>query len=75
MFDLLHYGVRLGCEFVDMETCWSCQARDKLLVWGQTCHQRPVKGKWPVPQWVGGSRDACEGDVARGVWQIGWKRL
>jgi pentafunctional AROM polypeptide len=31
MFDLLHYGVRLGCEFVDMETCWSCQARDKLL--------------------------------------------
>eukprot|EP00667_Euglena_gracilis_P001208 EG_transcript_1208 len=31
VFDLLHHGVRLGCEYVDMETCWSLQARGQLL--------------------------------------------
>lgn len=31
MFELLQLGVRLGCEFVDMETCWSRAAREKLL--------------------------------------------
>lgn len=31
MFDLLQLGVRLGCEFVDVETCWSRQARDKIV--------------------------------------------
>ncbi|RLN89902.1 hypothetical protein BBJ28_00010921 [Nothophytophthora sp. Chile5] len=31
MFELLHLGVRLGCEFVDMETCWSVKAREHLL--------------------------------------------
>ncbi|RLN59111.1 hypothetical protein BBJ29_003958 [Phytophthora kernoviae] len=31
MFELLQLGVRLGCEFVDMETCWSRKAREQLL--------------------------------------------
>eukprot|EP00906_Rhabdomonas_costata_P026554 RCo037837 len=31
IFDLLHFGVRLGCEYVDMETCWSSAERNKLL--------------------------------------------
>ncbi|KAF1326634.1 3-phosphoshikimate 1-carboxyvinyltransferase, partial [Globisporangium splendens] len=31
MFQLLHLAVRLGCEFVDVETCWSRKARDELL--------------------------------------------
>ncbi|KAE9312852.1 Pentafunctional AROM polypeptide [Phytophthora fragariae] len=31
MFELLQLGVRLGCEFVDMETCWSRKAREQLV--------------------------------------------
>uniref|UniRef100_M4BYJ7 Pentafunctional AROM polypeptide n=1 Tax=Hyaloperonospora arabidopsidis (strain Emoy2) TaxID=559515 RepID=M4BYJ7_HYAAE len=31
MFELLRLGVRLGCEFVDMETCWSPKAREQLM--------------------------------------------
>eukprot|EP00668_Euglena_longa_P033180 GGOE01042710.1.p1 GENE.GGOE01042710.1~~GGOE01042710.1.p1 ORF type:complete len:1501 (+),score=423.57 GGOE01042710.1:568-4503(+) len=31
VFDLLRHGIRLGCEYVDMETCWSLQARGQLL--------------------------------------------
>lgn len=31
MFQLLALGVRLGCEFVDVETCWSRAARSQLL--------------------------------------------
>lgn len=31
MFELLALGVRVGCEFVDVETCWSRPARDALL--------------------------------------------
>lgn len=31
MFELLQLGVRLGCEFVDMEMCWSRKAREQLL--------------------------------------------
>ncbi|CAH0473101.1 unnamed protein product [Peronospora belbahrii] len=31
MFELLQLGVRLGCEFVDMETCWSSKARENLM--------------------------------------------
>lgn len=31
MFQLLAFGVRLGCEFVDVETCWSRKAREHLL--------------------------------------------
>ncbi|TYZ61732.1 hypothetical protein PybrP1_012406 [[Pythium] brassicae (nom. inval.)] len=31
MFRLLALGVRLGCEFVDVETCWSRAARAQLL--------------------------------------------
>ncbi|CAI5743214.1 unnamed protein product [Hyaloperonospora brassicae] len=31
MFELLQLGVRLGCEFVDMETCWSRKAREHLM--------------------------------------------
>lgn len=30
MFKLLHLAVRLGCEFVDVETCWSRKARDLI---------------------------------------------
>ncbi|CEG36095.1 3-phosphoshikimate 1-carboxyvinyltransferase [Plasmopara halstedii] len=32
MFELLQLGVRLGCEFVDMETCWSHKAREQFLL-------------------------------------------
>ncbi|TDH65363.1 hypothetical protein CCR75_002996 [Bremia lactucae] len=32
MFELLHLGVRVGCEFVDMETCWSRKACEQLLL-------------------------------------------
>jgi pentafunctional AROM polypeptide len=31
MFELLQLGVRLGCEFVDVETCWSQQARKQIV--------------------------------------------
>uniref|UniRef100_A0A7S1NAR1 Pentafunctional AROM polypeptide n=1 Tax=Eutreptiella gymnastica TaxID=73025 RepID=A0A7S1NAR1_9EUGL len=31
IFDLVNYGIRLGCEYVDMETCWSQVNRDKVL--------------------------------------------
>lgn len=31
MFELLQFGIRLGCEFVDVETCWSRKAREHLL--------------------------------------------
>ena len=30
IFDLVNYGIRLGCEYVDMETCWSQVNRDKV---------------------------------------------
>lgn len=31
MFDLLQFGLRSGCEFVDMECCWSFDARERLI--------------------------------------------
>ena len=31
LFALLNLGVRLGCEYVDMETCWADQHRSQLL--------------------------------------------
>ncbi|TMW57787.1 hypothetical protein Poli38472_014390 [Pythium oligandrum] len=31
MMELLSLGIRLGCEFVDVETCWSVAARRRLI--------------------------------------------
>lgn len=49
VFDLLHHGVRLGCEYVDMETCWSLQARGQLLVCLLLGHALPVRGPLTKP--------------------------
>ncbi|KAI9915842.1 hypothetical protein PsorP6_007565 [Peronosclerospora sorghi] len=37
LFELLHLGVRLGCEFVDMEACWSRKAREQLIARRHRC--------------------------------------
>ncbi|KAF0709617.1 Aste57867_5842 [Aphanomyces stellatus] len=31
IFDLLHYGVSLGCEFIDMECCWPASMQLELM--------------------------------------------
>jgi pentafunctional AROM polypeptide len=31
IFPILEWGIRLGCEFIDMECCWSFERREKLI--------------------------------------------